>query len=86
MTVRAKKAFDLYMKCANKNHKLAQYMVGACYEDGIGVEKNYDKAFEWYTRKLKYFNIHNCSENPNLSNSFLRVAFFALMVAVPMQP
>jgi len=43
-----KKAFQLYSKAAEGHHWSAKYMVGACYEDGIGVTKDLKKAFAIY--------------------------------------
>ena len=30
--------------------------IGHCYEEGIGVEKDYSKAFEWYQKSAKTKN------------------------------
>ncbi|CAB4437664.1 unnamed protein product [Rhizophagus irregularis] len=45
-------AFNLFINASEKNHTLAQnfvdavYNLGISYKDGIGVEKDYNKAFE----------------------------------------
>ncbi|CAB4430208.1 unnamed protein product [Rhizophagus irregularis] len=40
------KAFKLYQKAAELKNNLAQFDLALMYEDGEGVEKNYDKTFE----------------------------------------
>ena len=34
------KAFEWYEKSAENGNKIAQYNLGRCYKDGIGVEKD----------------------------------------------
>lgn len=43
-------AFSLFLKVAKRGYAEAQYIVGACYENEIGVEKDLTKAVEWYTK------------------------------------
>ncbi|MBP5340720.1 MAG: sel1 repeat family protein [Prevotella sp.] len=38
---------------AEKGHKKAQYRLGRCYDKGHGVEKNDEKAYEWYLKSAK---------------------------------
>lgn len=45
-----KQAFGVFEKRAEKGDKYAEYNLALCYERGIGVEKNTDKAVEIYTR------------------------------------
>ena len=35
-------------KAAEQGHAEAQYNLGICYENGKGVEQDYEKAEEWY--------------------------------------
>ncbi|CAJ0861122.1 20779_t:CDS:1 [Entrophospora sp. SA101] len=42
------KAFEWYLKSAEKENGNGQYSVGNCYHYGIGTKKNYNKAFQWY--------------------------------------
>ncbi|GET03179.1 kinase-like domain-containing protein [Rhizophagus clarus] len=42
-----KKAFNLFIIASEKNHILAQYFVGRCYENGYGTIKNEKLAFEY---------------------------------------
>ncbi|EXX50456.1 uncharacterized protein OCT59_023961 [Rhizophagus irregularis] len=42
------KAFNLFINAANKDHLLAKYYVGKCYESGIGTTKNEDLAFQYF--------------------------------------
>ena len=41
-------AADWYTKAANKKHGYAAYVLGYCYEKGLGRPKDYAKAFSWY--------------------------------------
>ncbi len=60
------KAFDSYVKGANKNHNDCINQVGNCYYSGIGVTKNYQKAIEYYQKGYdKYKNIY-CAYNLGL--------------------
>ena len=43
-------AFVLFNSSAEKGYGAAAYFVGFCYEKGIGVAKNPEKALEWYSR------------------------------------
>ncbi|MCL1985376.1 MAG: sel1 repeat family protein [Betaproteobacteria bacterium] len=45
-----RKAFDQYMKAAQKNSAEGMSIVGSCYLYGMGVEKNKDKGIEWLTK------------------------------------
>ncbi|WP_193228491.1 SEL1-like repeat protein, partial [Aliarcobacter butzleri] len=38
-------AFPIYEKAANQGHQQAQDKLGIMYQEGIGVEKDYKKAF-----------------------------------------
>lgn len=42
-----------YRKAAELGVAHAQYRLGSFYKSGIGVEKNYEKAFEWGLRAAK---------------------------------
>ena len=44
----AKEAFAWYKKAANKGNAFAGYELARRYENGIGVEKNIEKAIHWY--------------------------------------
>ncbi|GES92221.1 Sel1-like repeat protein [Rhizophagus clarus] len=49
-----KKAFYWYDKAAEDNdNMIAQYNIGQCYELGIGIDKNYFKAFCYYENSYK---------------------------------
>jgi hypothetical protein len=45
-----KKAFSLYEKAAAQKYVNAIINLGACYDSGVGVEKDYDKAIELYEK------------------------------------
>lgn len=38
----------LYLQAAQQGHPEAQNAIGACYQFGIGVEENIERAIEWY--------------------------------------
>jgi len=39
------KAFEFYVKSAKQNYNNAQNNLGTFYENGIGIEKDLEKAF-----------------------------------------
>lgn len=39
---------DKCLESAESGYAPAQYQLGQCYEDGIGVQRNLAKAFRWY--------------------------------------
>ena len=45
-----KKAFECWLQGAEKGDFFSSYRVGICYEQGIGVPQNDNKALEWFTR------------------------------------
>jgi TPR repeat protein len=49
-----KKAFELYYESAIRNSDFGQYELGRCYLNGIGTDKNYNKAAHWF--KLSHDN------------------------------
>ncbi|RIA85209.1 hypothetical protein C1645_831141 [Glomus cerebriforme] len=48
-----KKAFELYLKSAEKGHKLSSCMVGNYYHYEKGILKDESKPFEWYLKGAK---------------------------------
>src|SRR6266540_1931365 len=38
---------------AEKGHKIAQYNLGRCYQNGMGIEKDEIKAFEYYKKSAE---------------------------------
>jgi TPR repeat protein len=42
------KARELYQKAANQGNVQAQYNLGVCYENGLGVEPDLPKAAKYY--------------------------------------
>ncbi|GET04704.1 kinase-like domain-containing protein [Rhizophagus clarus] len=46
----SEKAFKLFIEASEKNHLLAQYYVGECYEDGFGIVKNEKVAFKYFKK------------------------------------
>ena len=61
--------FEQYKRDAEKGNAEAQYNLGFCYEEGIGVTKDEKKAFEWYQRAAEQghataqYNLGWCYEN-----------------------
>src|SRR5207249_2942679 len=39
-----------YLKSARKDEPAAQYNLGCCYENEYGTYRDYNKAFEWYSK------------------------------------
>jgi hypothetical protein len=50
-----KEAFELFNTASKKDHILAQYYVGLCYETGSGTARNEKLSFEYY-KKLADMN------------------------------
>ena len=48
--------FYWFLKSAMQGDGDAQYAVGLCYEEGMGVEVDLDEALEWYARSAKQGN------------------------------
>lgn len=46
-----------YRKAAEKNYDKAQYFLGFCYENGIGVKKDPTIAMRWYEKAVAQHNI-----------------------------
>jgi len=44
------KAFEWYVRAAEKGHALAQYNLGICYLEGLGVPQSYPDAIRWFRR------------------------------------
>ncbi|CAG8503998.1 16944_t:CDS:2 [Gigaspora rosea] len=44
---------NLFVDAANKGNEIAQYFAGRCYAEGLGTDKNKNKAIEWYTIAAK---------------------------------
>ena len=49
-------AAQLYETAARMGNARAQAQIGMCYESGVGVEPNLDKAIEWYKQAAKQKN------------------------------
>jgi hypothetical protein len=75
------KAFSLFKNASEKNHILAQYYVGLCYEFGNGVVKNGKLAFDFFKKiadeehalgqfKVGYFYYKGISVKKNLKEAF----------------
>ncbi|EXX63636.1 uncharacterized protein OCT59_024335 [Rhizophagus irregularis] len=65
-SVNTKKAFNLFIKASEKNHILAQYFAGNCYEFGNGTIKNEKLAFEYFEK----------SANKNFSHGQAEIGYF----------
>lgn len=50
---RAGDAVQWWKLSAGKGNANAQFNVGCCYQDAIGVERNYDEAFRWFMLSAK---------------------------------
>ncbi|HIU33505.1 MAG TPA: sel1 repeat family protein, partial [Candidatus Pullichristensenella excrementigallinarum] len=47
-----KTAVSWYQKAADAGNATAMSNLGYCYENGYGVEQNYEMALEWYQKAL----------------------------------
>ncbi|PKK69853.1 kinase-like protein [Rhizophagus irregularis] len=76
-----KEAFNLFKNASEKNHILAQYYVGLCYEFGNGVVKNDKLAFDSFKKiadkeyalgqfKVGYFYYKEIGIKKNLKEAF----------------
>lgn len=52
-----KKSIKVYEKIATVNNHIALNMLGKYYEQGLGVDKNIDKALEYYQQAVKAGNL-----------------------------
>ncbi|RGB30894.1 kinase-like domain-containing protein [Rhizophagus diaphanus] len=79
--INKKKAFEFYTIAAEKNHDRAQNNLGNLYENGEGVEKDFNKAFYWFKKaaengnEVAIYNLGKCYElgigvNKNLFKAF----------------
>ena len=50
------KAFDYYLRSADKGNEIAQLYVGLFYKEGMGVEKNISQAFKYFLRSAENGN------------------------------
>ena len=50
MTPEEVKAFEAYKAKADQGHAQAQYNLGTCYLDGIGVAKDQVEAVKWHRK------------------------------------
>ncbi len=51
-------AFPLFLKSAQLGNAKAQNMVGLCYNEGKGIDKNLDLACEWYQKALEQGDVN----------------------------
>jgi hypothetical protein len=74
-------AFNLFKKTSERDHMLAYYYVGLCYEFGYGTIKNEKLAFEYYKNiadknySLGQFKIGHCYYNGISVQKNLKLAF-----------
>jgi len=50
VSINTTKALKYYLKGAELGHPEAQFQLGLMYDNGLGVEPNYDKAYELYKK------------------------------------
>ncbi|GES98899.1 kinase-like domain-containing protein [Rhizophagus clarus] len=51
--VSSSKAFELFLKAANKNYPIAQVYLAKCYYDGYGTKIDYNLAFSWCKKSVE---------------------------------
>ncbi|GES94810.1 kinase-like domain-containing protein [Rhizophagus clarus] len=52
-----KAIYWFYIKASKNGNEIAQYNLGECFEYGIGIEKNYQRAFYFYNKSVENGNI-----------------------------
>ena len=70
-----RKAVRLFQKAAEKGDSWGMFYLGECYEDGIGIKKDFDAAFLWFCRAVctspeddrLYQSVQNRIFDPNLN-------------------
>ncbi|CAB4391859.1 unnamed protein product [Rhizophagus irregularis] len=66
------KAFKWYMKLADKKDSIrALYLVAKCYRDGIGIDKNFKEATNWFNKCKDFLNDPNTNTSTSTSNNFM---------------
>jgi len=55
-TKNEKEAANWYTKAANQGYGRAQYKLGDCYFDGVGVSKDATEGIKWYTKAAEQGN------------------------------
>ena len=66
LTSDSTKAFELFLRAANKNEAVAQYNVARYYRDGIGTVRDESKAVEYYTKSANNGYLSSIVELANL--------------------
>ena len=69
-----RKAVRLFQKAAEKGDPWGMFHLGECYADGVGVTKDYDAAYLWFSRaalaapddEMLYQSVQNKIYDPNL--------------------
>ncbi|PKY40505.1 hypothetical protein RhiirA4_338363 [Rhizophagus irregularis] len=60
------------MKLANKKDSIrALYLVAKCYRDGIGIDKNFKEATNWFNKCKDFLNDPNTNTSTSTSNNFM---------------
>ena len=68
-------AVRLYRKAAEQGHADAQFNLGYCYDNAIGVTQDNDKAIKWYRKAAEkgcegaYYNLFKCLFYNKISDS-----------------
>lgn len=83
--IEKQEGFNYLRNSALKNFVPSYYLVANCYYNGKGVEKNYEKAVEWYTKAAEqgnsyaqndlgncYYNGKGVEKNDDLAVNWLR--------------
>ena len=68
MTKNDASAADWFRKAAEQGHVLAQYKLGAMYDQGEGVPKDQAKAVEWWNKAAAQGNDAARESLENLSS------------------
>ncbi|MBP3614541.1 MAG: sel1 repeat family protein [Bacteroidaceae bacterium] len=53
---RTQDTLSMFTKFANQGYSVAQFHLGSCFENGLGIEKKYIEAVKWYYLAFKHGN------------------------------
>ncbi len=60
------KSFPYYLKACEGSHGKACFNIGLLYNNGLGVQKNYDNAIEYYKLSIRLSNYYKAYTNLGL--------------------
>jgi|GEM_PF-821573 len=83
-----KERFDLWKEASEFGLPGGEYLIGRCYEEGLGVQKDYYEAVKWYKKAAKQghtiaqYNLGNCYRNgKGVSQNYREAVYWYGLVA-----